>query len=176
MTVGDASRDNHRRTAGGEDIREAGERMSGTSAHARPAGGPQSADSSSLQARLDERYGRRPRPGRRRLLVALLAAVVAVAAAWAVWAAFALTRSSLTWTDAGADVTGTTAVRVSFVVRAAPGTHLVCAVRATDDTGAVVGWLDVPVVAPSSGTATPTVTVPTSQPATGGGVASCARR
>jgi uncharacterized protein DUF4307 len=175
MTVGDASRDNHRRTAGGEDIREAGERMSGTSAHVRPAGDPQSADSSSLQARLDERYGRRPRPGRRRLLVALLAVVVAVAAAWAVWAAFALTRSSLTWTDAGADVTGTTAVRVSFVVRAAPGTHLVCAVRATDDTG-VVGWLDVPVVAPSSGAATQTVTVPTSQPATGGGVASCARR
>jgi hypothetical protein len=93
-----------------------------------------------------------------------------------VWAAFALTRSSLTWTDAGADIQGSTSVRVSFVVRAAPGTHVVCAVRATDETGAVVGWLDVPVVPPASGTATATVTVPTSQPATGGGVASCARR
>jgi hypothetical protein len=88
----------------------------------------------------------------------------------------AFTRSSLSWQDTGAEVQGTSAVRVSFVVRAAPGTHVVCAVRATDDTGAVVGWLDVPIVAPGSGRANATATVPTSQPATGGGVSSCVRR
>jgi hypothetical protein len=135
------------------------------------------ADAADVRARLDQRYGRRPvRPGRRRVLVALLVVFVVVAAAWAVWTAVTLTRSSVTWQDSGAAVAGTSAVRVSFVVRAAPGTHVVCAVRATDDTGAVVGWLDVPVVAPESGRAPVTVTVPTSQPATGGGVGSCVRR
>jgi hypothetical protein len=134
-------------------------------------------DAGGVRARLDERYGRRPaRPGRRRALLALLVIFVVAAAAWVVWAAVALTRSSVTWQDTGAEVLGPPAVRVSFVVRAAPGTHVVCAVRATDDTGAVVGWLDVPVVAPASGRATPTATVPTSQPATGGGVSSCVRR
>jgi Domain of unknown function (DUF4307) len=133
-------------------------------------------DAADVRARLDERYGRRPaRPGRRRALVALLAVVVAAVVAWAVWAAVALTHSAVTWQDAGAEV-GPSAVRVSFVVRAAPGTRLVCAVRATDHTGALVGWLDVPIVTPESGRTTATATVPTSQPATGGGVGSCARR
>ena len=134
-------------------------------------------DAGDVRARLDERYGRRPaRPGRRRALVALLAVFVAAAVVWAVWAAVALTRSSLTWQDTGTEVMGPSALRMSFVVRAAPGTRVVCAVRATDDTGTVVGWLDVPVVAPASGRASATATVPTSQPATGGGVGSCVRR
>jgi hypothetical protein len=152
---------------GADDIREAGEGMSGTWAP----------DAPDARTRLDERYGRRPvRPGRRRALLALAAVVVAAVVAWAVWSAFALARASLSWTDAGADVTGPSAVRVSFVVQAAPGTHVVCAVRATDDSGAVVGWLDVPVVASASGRAAATATVATSQPATGGGVSSCVRR
>jgi hypothetical protein len=134
-------------------------------------------DAGDVRARLDERYGRRPaRPGRRRALVALLVIFGVAAALWAVWAAVALTRSSVTWQGTGAEVLGPSAVRVSFVLRAAPGTRVVCAVRATDDNGAVVGWLDVPIVAPDSGRATPTATVPTSSPATGGGVSSCVRR
>jgi hypothetical protein len=134
-------------------------------------------DAGDVRARLDERYGRRPaRPGPRRALVALLVIFVVAAAAWTAWAAVALTRSTLTWQDTGAEVLSPSAVRVSFVVRAAPGTRVVCVVRATDGSGAIVGWLDVPVVTPTSGRATPTSTVPTSQPATGGGVDSCARR
>jgi hypothetical protein len=134
-------------------------------------------DAGDVRARLDERYGRRPAgPARRRALVVVLAVLVAAAAAWAVWAAVALTRSSVTWQDAGSHVVGPTAVQVSFAVRAAPGTHVVCAVRALDGSGDVVGWLDVPVVAPESGRATATATVPTSQPATSGGVSSCVPR
>jgi hypothetical protein len=156
-----------------DDIREAGEGM----ASASPGTASDAGDAGDVGARLDQRYGRRPvRPGRRRALVVLLVVFVAAAATWVVWTAVTLTRSSLTWQDSGVDILGPSAVRVSFVVRAAPGTHVVCAVRATDDTGAVVGWLDVPAVAPGSGRAAATVTVPTSQPATGGGVGSCVRR
>jgi hypothetical protein len=98
------------------------------------------------------------------------------AAAWAVWAAVTSAGASLSWQDTGTDAGGPAAVRVSFAVRAAAGSRVVCAVRATDDRGAVVGWLDVPLVVGTSGRATVTATVPTSQPATGGGVSACARR
>jgi hypothetical protein len=126
---------------------------------------------------LAERYGRRPpRAGRRRLLAAALVAFLVVAAAWAVWAGVAVTRSALTWQDLGADAADPSSVRVQFSVSLAPGSRVVCAVRATDAAGAVVGWLDVPVVAPASGRVEATATVPTSQPATGGGVSACARR
>ena len=71
-------------------------------------------------------------------------------------------------------------VRVSFAVSLAPGTPAVCAVRATDASGAIVGWVDVPIEAPGSdgppAEVRRTVTVRTSQPATGGGVSDCAPR
>ena len=130
---------------------------------------------------LDERYGRRPRnPASRRWLLAALAVFVVVAVVWAAWAAVRITQSSLTWRVTGSDAADPDAVRVSFVVSLAPGKRAVCAVRATDGSGAVVGWLDVPVEAPSAGgplvSVTKAATVPTSEPATGGGVSDCARR
>jgi hypothetical protein len=130
---------------------------------------------------LDARYGRRPpSPARRRRLLAGLAVFVVAAAVWTVWAAIRITASSLTWQDTGADASDPAVVRVSFVVSLAPGRRAVCAVRATDSSGAVVGWVDVPVAAPSSGgplvRVTKTAPVPTSQPATGGGVSDCAPR
>jgi hypothetical protein len=134
-------------------------------------------DDADARARLDARYGRRrPARGRKRVLVAVLALLVAAVTGWAVWAAFAVARSSLSWLDQGADAANPAAVRVSFAVTAAPGAHVVCTVRATDGGGVVVGWLDVPVTVPASGRTTATVVVPTSQPATGGGVAACALR
>ncbi|HVN12532.1 MAG TPA: DUF4307 domain-containing protein [Kineosporiaceae bacterium] len=126
---------------------------------------------------LDERYGRRPpRPARRRWLFAGVAVFVLVAGAWLVWAGISVAGSSLTWQDAGADASGPAAVRVSFVVSMTPGGQAICTVRATDTAGTAVGWMDVPVVAPASGRVRQTVLVPTSQPATGGGVGACARR
>jgi uncharacterized protein DUF4307 len=130
---------------------------------------------------LDERYGRRPPgPATRRRLMAALAVFVVLAVAWASWAAVRITQSSLTWRDTGAVAAGPGAVQVSFVVSLAAGTRAVCAVRATDASGAVVGWVDVPVDAPTAGgrvvRVTREATVPTSQPATGGGVSDCVRR
>jgi hypothetical protein len=148
----------------------------GSASDASPSWSP-SSSAEDARARLDQRYGRRPpRPGRRRALVAALAAFGVAAAAWAVWAAVTSAGASLSWQDTGTDGGGPAAVRVSFAVRAAAGSRVVCAVRATDDRGDVVGWLDVPLVVGSSGRAAVTATVPTSQPATGGGVSACARR
>jgi hypothetical protein len=130
---------------------------------------------------LDERYGRRPpSPATRRRLMAALAVFVVLAVAWAAWAGVRITQSSLTWRDSGAVAAGPGAVQVSFVVSLGAGTRAVCAVRATDASGAVVGWVDVPVEAPAAGGPLVQVTrsarVPTSQPASGGGVSDCVRR
>jgi hypothetical protein len=126
---------------------------------------------------LEERYGRRPaRAGRRRWLFAGLAAFVVLVTAWAIWSATSIARSTLTWRDVRADASNPALVRVTFEVTTAPGQRAVCSVRATDGAGAVVGWVDVEVPSSASGRRQQAVLVPTSQPATGGGVADCARR
>jgi Domain of unknown function (DUF4307) len=56
------------------------------------------------------------------------------------------------------------------------GRSAVCAVRATDAAGAVVGWTDVRLAPVDSGAATAAVAVRTSLPATGGGVRDCIAR
>ncbi len=125
---------------------------------------------------LDERYGRRPARDRRPLLLAALGVFVAAALTWAVWSLVILTRTSLTWHDVSVDASDPAVVRVTFEVEQAAGHGALCAVRATDSGGAVVGWVDVPVRPSPSGTAAADAQVRTVRPAAGGGVVSCVRR
>jgi hypothetical protein len=125
---------------------------------------------------LDERYGRRP-PGRGRVvLVAALALVAACAVAWAVWAVAGLSRASVSVGQVTVDASDPGLVRVSFEVSVPSGRSAVCAVRATDAAGGVVGWTDVHLAPDGSGAATAAVAVRTSMPATGGGVRDCIAR
>jgi Domain of unknown function (DUF4307) len=126
---------------------------------------------------LDERYGRRP-PGRRRrtLLVTALAVVAVAALAWAVWAVAGLSRAAVSVGEVRVDASDPGLVRVSFEVIVPSGRPAVCAVRATDAAGGVVGWTDVRVVPGGSGATTAEVAVRTSLPATGGGVRDCIAR
>ena len=125
---------------------------------------------------LDERYGRRPARDRRPVLLAALGLFVAAAVAWAAWSLVTLNRSALSWQDVGVDASDPASVRVTFEVSQASGRAALCAVRATDSRGAVVGWADVP-VGPSTGDrATGEARVRTVRPAAGGGVVSCVRR
>jgi hypothetical protein len=125
---------------------------------------------------LDERYGRRARPARRRLLWAGLGAFVVAALAWVVWAAVGIGRSSVTWHDIAVDVSDPALVRLTFQVSAAPGAPAVCAVRATAAGGAIVGWADVAVQVTPAGRAVVRTQLRTSEAATGGSVSSCVRR
>ncbi len=139
-----------------------------------PSTGPSTAPSIE-QARLDARYGRGPRPDRRRLLVVAAAVFVAAATVWAVWSIVVLARTSLSWRDTGAELADPAVARLSFEVDRADGAAVLCTVRATAAGGAVVGWVDVRV--PAGEATTPvTATVRTVRPATGGGVVTCVRR
>jgi hypothetical protein len=125
---------------------------------------------------LDERYGRRPARDRRPLLLAALGVFVAAAVVWAVWSIITLTRSTLSWRDVDVDTSDPAVVRVTFEVSQATDRAALCAVRATDAAGAVVGWADVPVGPSPAGTAEAQARVRTVRPAAGGGVVTCVRR
>jgi hypothetical protein len=123
---------------------------------------------------LDERYGRRPAANGRRLLVAGLAVFVLAAAVWAVWSVAVLNRDALSWRPPRVDASDPAVVRLSFEVGGGRPGPVVCAVRATDGDGRVVGWADVPAQAGPESTVT--AAVRTSRPAADGSVVSCVRR
>ena len=125
---------------------------------------------------LDERYGRRPARDRRPLLRVALGVFVAAAVVWAVWSIATLTTSALTWRDVDVDASDPAVVRVTFEVSRAADRAVLCAVRATDAAGAVVGWTDVPVGPSPAGTTEAQARVRTVRPAAGGGVVTCVRR
>jgi hypothetical protein len=128
---------------------------------------------------LDERYGRRPGGRRGRVLLAVFAVVLVVlAVAWGAWVSQTVTDRPLTWQDVGFEVTGDTAVRVTFDVRFDGGlpddAQAVCTVRALNQVMAEVGLRDVSVGPASRGAVRATVEIPTSERAVTGLVKECA--
>jgi hypothetical protein len=126
-----------------------------------------------IQARLDERYGR-GRHGRRRLFAWITVGVLALAAT----GALAWSTVSTAAADVDADVLGFRLVdehttTVSFQITGHSGREIACAVEALDEDFGVVGWKVV--VYPPSGEQTRAydVSVPTLGLATTGLVNSC---
>ena len=128
---------------------------------------------------LDERYGRRPGGGRRGrvLLVVVGTLLAALAVAWGAWVSQTVTDRPLTWQDIGFEVTGDTAVRVTFDVRfdgsLPDDAQAVCTVRALNEVMAEVGLRDVTLGPASRGGVRATVDVPTSERAVTGLVKEC---
>ncbi|WP_439591865.1 DUF4307 domain-containing protein [Microbacterium sp.] len=122
---------------------------------------------------LAERYGRRPRPHRRRafwIAVALVAATSIAALAW-------LTISNAT-DDVGFDEMGfrlvdERTVTVSFQVTPPTGASVACAIQALDEDFGVVGWRVVEYPSSELVTRTFTETIPTVAEATTGTVKAC---
>lgn len=130
-------------------------------------------------AALDERYGRRPGGGGRArvLLVVAGTLLAALAVAWGAWVSQTVTSKPLTWQDIGFEVTGDTAVRVTFDVRFDGGlpddAQAVCTVRALNQVMAEVGLRDVTLGPASRGGVRATVDVATSERAVTGMVKEC---
>ena len=137
-------------------------------------------EAAATERSLDERYGRRPRRGRRTRAAVVAGGLVlgAVAVAWAAWVAQTATDRPLTWQDVAFDVTGDTVTRVTFDVRFAgdlpDDAQAVCTVRALNQVAAEVGLRDVTVGPASLETVRTTVEVPTSERAVTGLVKECA--
>jgi hypothetical protein len=128
---------------------------------------------------LATRYGRPASPGRRRVIVGVLAVLVALAVGWAAYFAVTTGNPTVTWQDlgyritpAGVDVT----FEVTFDNSAGPSATAVCTAQAQNQVHTVVGSKDVR-VGPlgSSGFRTLRIrtTVPTSEPAITGLVTGC---
>jgi hypothetical protein len=130
---------------------------------------------------MQDRYGRRSTPGRRRLLAAA-AALAAVAALTLVgWLSLA-GRPSVNWDDIGYKVLSDAQIQVTFDVNFSSGgsgssdsPKAICTIQALNELGTVVGLQDVPVQAGRGGRVRATATLKTSERATTGLVKSCAR-
>jgi hypothetical protein len=136
-------------------------------------------EAAATERSLDERYGRRARPGPRTRAALVAGALVlgAGAVAWAAWVAQTVTDRPLTWQDVAFDVTGDTVTRVTFDVRFAgdlpDDAEAVCTVRALNQVAAEVGLRDVTVGPASRESVRTTVEVPTGERAVTGMVKEC---
>ena len=128
---------------------------------------------------LARRYGRPQSPGRRRVIIAVLAAVMVAAVSYAGGVALTTGNPSVTWEDVGyrntsAGVEAT--FEVTFTAKAAPADAAVCTVQALNQVRTVIGSRDVRVgpAGPSvPRTIRVTAAVRTSEPANTALVSDC---
>jgi hypothetical protein len=100
---------------------------------------------------LDERYGRTPTRRRRGRITAIVTGGIVLVAVvvWSLWTGIGGTTTALDTTTTGVTVTNDEATDVQWLVTGRAGTKLVCAIEATDESGAVVGLAEV--VLPATG-------------------------
>ncbi len=130
---------------------------------------------------MQDRYGRRSTPARRRLLIAAGALALAASVAFISWVTL-FGKPSVTWSEIGYNVLSDNEIEVTFDVTfsgaasdsgAGPPTA-VCTVQALNNLRTEVGLRDVTVQVGASGQARTTATVQTSERAITGLVKACA--
>jgi len=130
---------------------------------------------------VQDRYGRTPTPGRRRVLLAAGALGLAASLALVGWVTLT-GRPTLNWDDIGYKVLSDSRIQVTFDVNFSGGSAsgadrptAVCTIQALNDLRTEVGLRDVPVQAGPGGRVRATAVVQTSERATTGLIKSCAR-
>jgi hypothetical protein len=148
----------------------------------RPGSGP-GTGATDMSALVQDRYGRRTPPGRRRLLAALGGVTLTAALAFIAWVTLAQ-GPSLTWEEIGYDVISDGRAEVTFDVSfggtgtgtgsfGADRPTAVCTVQALNELRTEVGLQDVRVQPGNGGRVRATVQLETSERATTGLVKSC---
>jgi hypothetical protein len=123
---------------------------------------------------LAERYGRPADPARnRRHLVIAAVVLLALAVVFVAWAAAARSRSNLSWTDLGLASVSDSSATVTFQLSTPPGRRATCTVRVVNQGLVEVGRRDVVLGPSDTGHVRTSVTLRTTQLASGGGVKSC---
>lgn len=122
-------------------------------------------------AALDDRYGRRSRPGLRRWL---LAGLVVLLAAWAALVTVQKTTDPVQYEVTGFEVVDAGSARVTFTVLADPGTAVVCTVRVLNSALTDVGREDVTVGPADTGSFVATVTILTYEEGASARIRACA--
>lgn len=122
---------------------------------------------------LDERYGRGPRPGRRRAFWITVAVLTAASVGTLAWATVSNSLNEVSFDGTAHEIVDDRTVTVSFQVSPPARATFACALQALDEDFGVVGWrvIEYP---PIEGNAQAIVeTIPTVARATTGIVDSC---
>jgi hypothetical protein len=124
---------------------------------------------------LAARYGRTPAHRARMRLVAVLAAVgvAIVVVAWVIWVGLFGPDASLETKDVGFVAHSDSSVEVRWQLTAPSDTPVSCAVKATSEKHAVIGWRIVDVPPSEQTTRILSETLRTSEPPNGGAVFRC---
>ncbi|GAA1938396.1 hypothetical protein GCM10009775_33150 [Microbacterium aoyamense] len=125
------------------------------------------------QQELAERYGRRPRPHRRRAFWIAVALVAVTSIAGLAGLTISNSMDEVGFDETGFDLIDERTVTVSFQLTPPTGASAACALQALDEDFGVVGWLVVEYPASEAVTRTLTETIPTVAEATTGTVHSC---
>ena len=126
--------------------------------------------SSTVQSKLDLRYGR---SGSKRTVWILGGALAAVAVVVLAWFTIANTASAVDADATAFEVHDRHSVTVRFQVTAQPGSPVTCALEAQDTEHGVVGWRVVEYAASDAHTRRHEETIPTVAEATAGLVSAC---
>lgn len=122
---------------------------------------------------LDQRYGRRPSPLRRRAFWISVAALATASVAGLSWLTLSNSLDDIGFAETGYEVMDERTVTVSFQATPPAGRSFACAVQALDEDFGVVGWRVVQYPGSAAITRAFTESVPTVAPATTGTVHSC---
>ena len=124
---------------------------------------------------LDERYGRTPDRRRRGRIGAIVTGAVVLVAVivWAVWTGVGGAVQALDVTTTGITISSDEATDVQWLVTGRSDTKLVCAIEATDDSGAILGLVEVVVPADGQINRSGATQVRTVRRATNGLIDSC---
>ncbi|HWI32543.1 MAG TPA: DUF4307 domain-containing protein [Microbacterium sp.] len=125
------------------------------------------------QEELDERYGRGPRPARRRAFWIIVALVAAASVGALAWSTIAGSVQQVGYDGTGHEIVDDRTVTVSFQVTPPAGAAFACALEALDEDFGVVGWRVVEFPASDANARAFVETIPTLARATTGLVHSC---
>ena len=122
---------------------------------------------------LADRYGRAPRPIRRRVFWITVATVAALSVAGLSWLTISNSLDDVGFDETGYELVDARTVTVSFQVTPPAGTSFACVVQALDEDFGIVGWRVIESPASEEVTRAVVETVPTLAQATTGTVHSC---
>ena len=119
------------------------------------------------ESQLDERYGRKRMPAKRRALIITLSATFGalLVISWAIWAGVTGLGPSAGATELSHDIPSENQATITYTLAVTPGHPAACAIRAEDATHLVVGWKVIAYPAAEEATREVTETVLTDMPA-----------
>ncbi len=134
---------------------------------------PREAHQVTTKQQLDDRYGRGPRPGRRRAFWIIVGAIAVASVGGLSWLTVSNSLDDVGYDETGFELVDARTVTVSFQATPPAGMSFACALQALDEDFGIVGWRVIEYPASETITRTFVETIPTVAQATTGTLHSC---